>query len=154
MTDINFDCPHCEQNIDAPADMAGDTVDCPNCEQSIQIPAPVATDRPVRKKVVMKKRPPAVGGERSAAPQQERETPEPAIVEPQASVSEKRRLVAFLLCFLLGAVSAHRFYAGKTGSAIAQILTLGGLGIWLFVDLIMILIGKFGDKSGLPIADW
>ncbi len=40
--------------------------------------------------------------------------------------SEKERLVAFLLCFLLGGLGVHRFYVGKVGSGIAQILTLGG----------------------------
>ena len=43
--------------------------------------------------------------------------------------SEKKRLVAFLLCFFLGALGVHRFYVGKVGTGVVQILTLGGLGI-------------------------
>lgn len=35
---INFDCIHCEQNIDAPPEMAGLWVACPTCKQAIQVP--------------------------------------------------------------------------------------------------------------------
>ncbi len=35
---INFDCVHCEQNIDAPPEMAGMWVACPTCKQAIQVP--------------------------------------------------------------------------------------------------------------------
>jgi len=37
---INFDCPHCGQNLDAPADMAHTGIACPACEQAITIPGP------------------------------------------------------------------------------------------------------------------
>ena len=38
MADINFDCPHCGQNLNGPEDMAGQTIDCPVCQKSFQIP--------------------------------------------------------------------------------------------------------------------
>jgi len=68
--------------------------------------------------------------------------------------SDKKRLVAFLLCFFLGLFGAHRFYVGKPGTAILQIFTFGGLGIWCLVDVIMILTGSFKDKQNLKLADW
>lgn len=68
--------------------------------------------------------------------------------------SDKKRLVAFLLCFFLGLFGAHRFYVGKTGTAILQIFTCGGLGIWGLVDVIMILTGSFKDKQGRKLEDW
>lgn len=71
-----------------------------------------------------------------------------------ASGTDRRILPAFLLCFFLGTFGAHRFYVGKTGTAIAQIFTLGGLGIWAFVDLIMIICGAFKDKEGNKITQW
>ena len=38
MADINFDCPHCGQNLNGPEDMAGQTIDCPVCQKAFQIP--------------------------------------------------------------------------------------------------------------------
>lgn len=40
MAEINFDCPHCGQNLDAPEDMAGWAIDCPACEKKIKVPVP------------------------------------------------------------------------------------------------------------------
>jgi TM2 domain-containing membrane protein YozV len=71
-----------------------------------------------------------------------------------ASPTDKRILPAFLLCFFLGIFGAHRFYVGKVGTGIAQIFTIGGLGIWTLVDLILILTGSFTDKNGVRIREW
>lgn len=57
-------------------------------------------------------------------------------------------LVTFLLCFFAGFLGIHRFYVGKMGTGFLQIITLGGLGLWVLLDLIMIVIGKFTDKEG------
>ena len=70
------------------------------------------------------------------------------------NVSEKSRLVALLLCFFLGWRGVHRFCVGKVGTGIAQVLTLGGMGIWMFIDFIMIIVGSFSDKTGLPVKNW
>jgi TM2 domain-containing membrane protein YozV len=48
----------------------------------------------------------------------------------------------------------HRFYVGKTGTGIAMIFTLGGLGIWILIDLIMIIVGGFTDIDGKFVLDW
>ena len=69
-------------------------------------------------------------------------------------MTEKKILPAFLLCFFLGGFGAHRFYVGKIGTAILQILTLGGLGIWVLIDFIFIIIGKFSDKEGNALTEW
>jgi TM2 domain-containing membrane protein YozV len=71
-----------------------------------------------------------------------------------ASATDKRILPAFLLCFFVGIFGAHRFYVGKVGTGIAQIFTIGGLGIWTLIDLIMILTGSFTDKNGVRIREW
>ena len=65
--------------------------------------------------------------------------------------SEKDWLVTLLLCLFLGGLGAHRFYVGKIGSGVAQLLTCGGCGIWCIVDLIMIITGKFTDSEGKTI---
>jgi TM2 domain-containing membrane protein YozV len=71
-----------------------------------------------------------------------------------ASASDKRILPAFLLCFFFGVFGAHRFYVGKIGSAVAQLLTIGGLGIWALVDLIILACGGFTDATGNKITAW
>ena len=70
------------------------------------------------------------------------------------ALSEKRILPALLLCFFFGVFGAHRFYVGKTTSGIVQLLTLGGLGIWMLVDLILIIVGAFTDEEGEKITEW
>ncbi len=60
----------------------------------------------------------------------------------------KSKTTAMLLCWLLGVFGAHRFYLGHTGLGIAQLLTCGGMGIWTFIDLIMIVTGKMTDSNG------
>jgi len=55
---------------------------------------------------------------------------------------------AALLCFFLGGLGVHRFYVGKIGTGILMIFTLGGLGIWVIIDFVMILTGSFKDKEG------
>ena len=68
--------------------------------------------------------------------------------------SEKKILPAFMMCFFVGFLGIHRFYVGKTGSGIAQILTFGGLGIWALIDWIMIMCGSFKDSQGKPLTEW
>jgi len=64
----------------------------------------------------------------------------------------KKSFVATLvLAILLGNLGVHRFYVGKIGTGIVTLLTLGGLGIWTLIDIIMIAVGNFRDSSGLPI---
>lgn len=61
---------------------------------------------------------------------------------------KKDWLVTLLLCLFTGGIGGHRFYAGKTGTAIVQLLTAGGCGIWALIDLIVIITGKFTDSEG------
>lgn len=63
--------------------------------------------------------------------------------------NKKSQGAAYLLWFFLGGFGAHRFYLGRTGSAVAQLmlgllgwipLFLGwmALGIWWIIDAILI----------------
>lgn len=69
-------------------------------------------------------------------------------------VSDKNRLLAALLAFFFGVFGAHRFYVGKVPTAILQLLTIGGLGVWAFIDFLIILFGEFTDSNGDKIVDW
>jgi TM2 domain-containing membrane protein YozV len=71
-----------------------------------------------------------------------------------ANASPKSRLAALLLCFFFGLFGVHRFYVGKIGTGILQIITLGGLGIWTLVDFILIIVGSFRDAQGRPVIVW
>jgi len=67
--------------------------------------------------------------------------------------SSRSFIAMLLLCFFLGALGAHRFYAGKVGTGILMILTLGGFGLWILFDFIVILLGNFKDINGLPVKN-
>jgi TM2 domain-containing membrane protein YozV len=75
-------------------------------------------------------------------------------------ISEKQRLVALLLCWFLGFFGGHRFYVGKTGSAVAMLLislTVIGLivtAVWWLVDFITIASGAFRDSDGALVQNW
>jgi TM2 domain-containing membrane protein YozV len=58
--------------------------------------------------------------------------------------ARKNKWVAFILSMLC----LHRFYVGRIGSGILQIITLGGFGIWILIDVILILTGNFKDANG------
>ena len=65
--------------------------------------------------------------------------------------SQKDWLTCILLCVFVGYLGIHRFYAGKIGTGIIQLVTCGGCGIWTLIDLIMIILGKFTDEEGKVI---
>jgi TM2 domain-containing membrane protein YozV len=69
-----------------------------------------------------------------------------------APAGQKSWVAALLLCFFLGGLGVHRFYVGKIGTGILMLITFGGLGFWVLIDFILILIGKFTDKQGNALA--
>jgi hypothetical protein len=62
--------------------------------------------------------------------------------------------VAFALAALLGPFGAHRFYVGKTGTAVLMLCSVGGLGLWYLYDLIMVAGGSFRDIDGRLVSRW
>ena len=68
--------------------------------------------------------------------------------------SSKRILIAALLCFFFGLFGVHRFYVGKWGTGILQLLTGGGFVVWTIYDLVLIVFGGFRDKQGNLINLW
>lgn len=71
-----------------------------------------------------------------------------------ASASDKRILPAAILAFCFDVFGVHRFYVGKIGTGILQLVTIGGLGIWAIVDFILIVVGAFKDADGNRITEW
>ncbi len=68
--------------------------------------------------------------------------------------SDRSRIVALVLATLLGVFGAHRFYAGKPGTGLLMLLTLGGVGIWWLYDVILIAAGSFRDGQDRRVIYW
>lgn len=66
--------------------------------------------------------------------------------------SEKSFVMTLVLAFLLGSLGVHRFYVGKIGTGLLMLFTLGGLGVWTLIDIIMVAMEKFTDSNGNPIT--
>ena len=60
-------------------------------------------------------------------------------------------LALFLLSFFVGVLGIHRFYVGKIGTGVLMLITLGGLGVWFLVDLLLVVTGQFTNKDGQKI---
>jgi len=67
-------------------------------------------------------------------------TEEKLLIETRVTNEGPNAAVAYLFWFFLGWVSAHRFYLGRPGTAILQILSYFILigAIWWLIDLFLI----------------
>ena len=68
-----------------------------------------------------------------------------------AQVSPKSKVATLILAIFLGWLGIHRFYAGRYISGIVYLFTYGVFYCGWILDIILIIMGKFKDKNGLPI---
>ncbi|MBV7281407.1 TM2 domain-containing protein [Corynebacterium sp. TAE3-ERU30] len=91
--------------------------------------------------------------------------------QTMAPVQQKSKILAAVLAFFLGTFGVHNFYLGRNGRGAAQLVctifgylgllliigafVLIAVGIWAFVEFIMILAGMGGydrDANGVPLS--
>lgn len=66
--------------------------------------------------------------------------------------SEKDWLITLILSILVGGFGIDRFYTGSVLLGVLKLVTLGGLGLWWLIDLIMLVTGNYKDGDGNRIA--
>ena len=61
---------------------------------------------------------------------------------------QRHFLAVFFISFMWGTLGVDRMYLGKWGTGIVKLITLGGAGIWVIIDIILIMTGSMRDKQG------
>ncbi len=56
--------------------------------------------------------------------------------------------IALGISIFVGEFGIDRFYMGKIGTGILKLVTIGGLGIWWIIDIVLIASGNMRDKNG------
>ena len=64
----------------------------------------------------------------------------------------RSQAVAFVLSVLLGWLGVDRFYMGQILLGILKLVTLGGFGLWIVIDNILIGMGVARDGDGKLLA--
>lgn len=70
---------------------------------------------------------------------------------------QRHYLATFFLSFMWGILGVDRMYMGYWGLGILKLLTVGGFGIWAFIDFIFVSTGFMKDRQGremLQVAEY
>lgn len=70
----------------------------------------------------------------------------------QMMAGQKSWMTTLLLALFAGTLGVHRFYTGHTLFGVLQLVTCGGGGFWTLYDIIMIVMNKYTDAQGRPLA--
>lgn len=66
--------------------------------------------------------------------------------------SDKNKYIALLLCLIFGVFGFHHFYVRRYLKGFLYLITFGLFGIGWFVDLVLIIFGRFKDNKGNVLA--
>lgn len=73
---------------------------------------------------------------------------------PRAPEGHKSYIATLLFSFSLGFFGVDRFYLGKTGTAVAKLLTFGSFGYWWLINIFITLFGGQRDAQGFRLAGY
>ncbi|KAF5965880.1 TM2 domain-containing protein [Fusarium coicis] len=62
----------------------------------------------------------------------------------------RQERTAMILSLLFGCIGADQFYAHHWPLAVFKLFTLGGVGVWAFVDMILWIVGGVYGTPGCP----
>lgn len=78
----------------------------------------------------------------------------PVQTKPLDDSTQRHFLAVFFLSFMWGTFGIDRFYLGKIGTGILKLVTLGGFGIWVIIDLALIMSGSMRDRNNQPMREF
>lgn len=82
------------------------------------------------------------------------ETNIPISIKTTKTPRQRHFLAVFFISFMWGTFGVDRMYLGKWGTGILKLVTFGGFGLWVIIDIILIMAGTMRDKQGREMLQY